>query len=91
MSAKDEKDEPYNFLREYIGPNDDQIQTISHGTPSQRSWWATRNAVRDQRVEVLNNPLGWLAGLLEEQEVSRNGVSWHDSTGIGCSAWGNHP
>ena len=25
------------------------------------------------RAEVLNNLLGWLAGLLEEQEVSRNG------------------
>jgi len=42
------------------------------------------------RAEVLNNLLGWRAGLLEKQEVE-TGVSWHDSTGIGCSAWGNHP
>jgi len=25
-----------------------------------------------KRAEVLNNLLGWLAGLLEKQEVSRN-------------------
>jgi hypothetical protein len=31
MGAKDEKDEPYNFFREYVGLNDDQIQAISHG------------------------------------------------------------
>jgi len=29
MGAKDEKDEPYNFFREYVGLNDDQIQTSS--------------------------------------------------------------
>lgn len=31
MGAKDEKDEPYSFFREYVGLNDDQIQTIRHG------------------------------------------------------------
>jgi hypothetical protein len=31
MGAKDEKDEPFNFFREYVGLNDNQIQAISHG------------------------------------------------------------
>jgi hypothetical protein len=58
MGAKDEKDEPYNFFREYVGLNDDQIQAISHGKAF---------------AKILNSG------------------SWHDSTGIGCPAWGNHP
>jgi hypothetical protein len=34
MDAKDKKGEPYNFSREYVGLNDEQIQAIRHSEAS---------------------------------------------------------